>query len=135
MPAELLPVQQGKVEVIADRRTLISDYKLPEEKTPREPEEICHLMLVNPADPLWGMGRLQAVAKAVDTDLEAVEFNEVSLQERLVTDGVLSFKHPLNRTQFEEYREFLKEQRESGGREREGTRRRARRPPRGSRRG
>ena len=116
VPAELWPIVPSKVEVIADRTKLISGYKLPEEKTPRPAGEVVHLMLVNPADMLWGMGRLQAVAKAVDTDLEAVEFNKVSLQERLVTDGVLSFKQSLTRPQFEEYREFLKEQREEGGR-------------------
>lgn len=52
-------------------------------------EDVCHARLVDPENPLWGMSRLRAIAKEVDTDVAAVDWNKRRIELGGVPDGIL----------------------------------------------
>jgi HK97 family phage portal protein len=56
------------------------------------------------------MSPLKAAARTVDTDVEAVRWNKVALQNRAVGDGVFTFPNPLTREQWERAREQVRQQ-------------------------
>jgi len=90
----------------------ISHYQFQEGTNKRrlEPGEVIHSMFTDPSDMFWGMSPLQAIARTVDTDNEAVTFNKIALQNRAITDGVFSFDKSLTRSQWEEARAQVKDQ-------------------------
>jgi HK97 family phage portal protein len=73
-------------------------------------EEIIHIMFVDPQNALWGMSPLQAAARVVDTDVQAVKWNMNALQNRSVPDGVFTFDAPMNRDQWDEARQHVREE-------------------------
>ncbi len=60
-------------------------------KVEYEPHEIIHLKYFNPANPLLGIGPLQAVAKTVDVDIDQQDWNKSAMKNRGVLDGIVSF--------------------------------------------
>lgn len=54
-----------------------------------EREELCHGMFDDPENPYWGMSRLVAISRAVDTDVEAAAFIKRRLEVGGVPDGIL----------------------------------------------
>ena len=72
-------------------------------------EDIIHVLFVDPANPWWGLAPMKAASKVVDTDVESVNFNKVSMQNRGVPDGVFSFKDKLTKPQFEEAQTNIRE--------------------------
>jgi len=73
------------------------------------PGQFVHFMMVDPGNPYWGMGPLQAAARTIDTDNEAQDTQKISMQNRGVTDGVFTHETPLSQEQFEEARRQIKE--------------------------
>jgi len=73
------------------------------------PEQFVHFMMVDPGNPYWGMGPLQAAARTIDTDNEAQDTQKISMQNRGVTDGVFSHETAMTAEQFEEARRQVKE--------------------------
>lgn len=51
--------------------------------------DIAHARLVDPGNPYWGVGRLQALARAVDTDTRAHDLIRARLEYGGVPDGIL----------------------------------------------
>lgn len=112
-PVELWPVWElDKIQVVPSRENFIDryDYRRDGEPIPLYPEELTHLMFLDPGNPFWGMAPLQAAARVVDTDVEAVRWNKLVLQNRAVTDGVFSFPNVLSQEDFETARVQLREQ-------------------------
>jgi HK97 family phage portal protein len=72
-------------------------------------EECAHALFVHPGEPFWGISPLQAAAKVVDTDVEAVGWNKTSFQNRAVPAGVLTMAQPISEDQREEIVERLKD--------------------------
>lgn len=110
--AELWPIGPDGVKPVPDRKKFIEKYEYERDgvKHSIKPEDIIHVMFIDPANPYWGMSPLQAGARTVDTDIEAVQWNKVALQNRAITDGVFSFKEPLTKDQWEEARRQVREQ-------------------------
>jgi HK97 family phage portal protein len=54
-----------------------------------EARDVIHARLPDPCNPYWGVGRLTALARAVDTDLEMVALNKRRLESGGVPDGIL----------------------------------------------
>lgn len=110
-PMELILIQPDRIRPIPDKKKFISGYQFSPKGTgisgsvdPKnfiKPENIIHWMLPNPADPFWGIGPLQALGRIVDTEIEATKFQNSSLRNKAVKDGILSFKKHLNRAQWE----------------------------------
>jgi HK97 family phage portal protein len=108
--AEIWPLFPDCVLIWPDTQEYIQKYQynLNGVLTDMPTDEIIHDMFPNPADTFWGLGPLQAAAKIVDTDAEAVDFNKIALQNFGVPDAIVSFKHPLNQVQFDDARAAIK---------------------------
>lgn len=115
MPVELWPIKPDPtiIKPVPDRQKFISHYEYtiePGNKIRLEPKEIIHFRFVDPGNLYWGLAPLQVAAITVDTDVEAVRWNKIALQNRAVTDGVFTFEHPLTEEQWEEARKQVREQ-------------------------
>ena len=112
-PVELWPIfELQKITVVPSRTDFIDRYEFRREgePIPIDPMDVVHTMFPDPAWPYWGMGPLQAAARTVDTDVEAVRWNKLVLQNRAVTDGVFAFEQLMTQDQFDEARQQVREQ-------------------------
>ena len=110
---ELWPINPDTIKPIPKEKGFIAGYQFykgTNKDVIVKPEDIIHLMFSDPATPYWGMSPLQAVGKIVDTELEAIGWWKVSLQNRCVKDGILSFKRPLTLDQWTEAKEAVDSQ-------------------------
>ena len=92
---ELWPISPDRIAPIPAKEVdeWIKGYTLDKSKNVAfEPDEIIHLKLFNPANPLVGISPLEAISKTVDVDNDQEDFNKAAMQNRGVIDGVLSFK-------------------------------------------
>jgi len=111
-PMELWPVAPDKIKPVPDRVSYIKHYEFSDsgKKIPIPSQQIIHMQFVNPSNPYWGISPLQAAAMVIDTDVEAVRWNKVSLQRRAAKDGVIYPAQPLTKPQWEEARAQLQAQ-------------------------
>lgn len=109
---ELWPIHPGGVTPVPSQTKFISRYEYDKDGVKKDflPEDVTHFMFTDPNKPYWGMSPLQAAARTVDTDVEAVRWNKLVLQNRAVADVAFSFPQPLTREQWEQARETVREQ-------------------------
>jgi HK97 family phage portal protein len=109
---ELWNIPPDRIKPVPDQKEFIKHYLYEHEgkKFTIDPNDIIHNMFIDPSNVFWGLSPLQAGAKIVDTDTQAVNFNKVALQNRAVTDGAFIFSQPLTREQWEEARKIVREQ-------------------------
>lgn len=109
--AELWPLSPIGVKPVPSKTDFIKEYELNNDGSKKTipSEKVVHAMFTDPGNPYWGMAPLQAAARIVDTDVEAVRWNKVSLQNRAIADGAFTFDQPLTREQWEEARDRLRE--------------------------
>lgn len=108
---ELIPVQPDRIKPIPDTKKFLAGYQFNpvgkgnsaavDKSNVVKVENIIHWMYPNPINPYWGLGPLQTVGRVVDTEVEALKFQKSSLQNKLVKDGILSFKKHLTPKQWE----------------------------------
>lgn len=117
IPVELWPVGPDNIKPVPDDNDFIKNYemKVGNKKYTFETDEILHAMNIDPSNVFWGLGPLQVAAKTVDTDVEAVTWNKIALQNRAVTDGVFSFDQPLTGEQWTEARAQVRQQHQGSG--------------------
>lgn len=110
--AELWLLPPDQMAPVPDRQEYISHYvrRVDGQEKVIPVEEIAQLMLSDPANPYVGMSPLQAAARTVDTEVEAVTWNKVALQNRAVSDGMLSFSADLSPKQYKQARLRVREQ-------------------------
>jgi HK97 family phage portal protein len=110
--AELWQLPPDAIKVIPSRKEFIDRYEYSLDGVTQNfaPRDILHNKFNDPSNPYWGLSPLQAGAKAVDSDIEAVRFQKLSLQNRAITDGVFTFEHPLTKDQWDEARAMVREQ-------------------------
>jgi HK97 family phage portal protein len=115
MPVELWPLMPDRIAPVPDAVNWLRgyEYRVSGQK-PRliEPQYILHFMFCDPSNPYWGLSPFMAAQKTVDTDLEAVNWNKVAMQNRAVPDGLYSVPELLTKEQWEELREQLREQKQ-----------------------
>ncbi len=109
---ELWQLPPDAIKIYASRENYINYYEYEKDGVKRrlEQKDILHNKFNDPANPYWGISPLQAGARLVDSDIEAIKFQKVSLQNRAITDGIFSFEHPLTTQQWEEARAMVREQ-------------------------
>ena len=114
VPVQLWNIHPDYIAPVPDDIEFISRYDYRDAKTGRisavPPEDVLHVMYVDPSDPYWGIAPLQVAARTVDTDTEALNWNKVALQNRAVTDGIFSVPQPLTSNQYEELRKQIRQQ-------------------------
>jgi len=110
--AELWPLDVGGIKPIISQRDFISGYQYERGKIRHlyKADEVVHFTFIDPANPYWGMSPLQAAARTVDTDVEAVKWNKIALQNRATPDGVFTHDAPLTPEQWEEARDHVRSQ-------------------------
>jgi HK97 family phage portal protein len=111
--AELWPIDPSGITPVPSRSQFIAKYRYEKDGVvikDWDPAEIIHFSFTDPGNPYWGMSPLQAAARTVDTDIEAVKWNKVALQNRAVPDGIFSFPQALTKDQWSEARERVREQ-------------------------
>lgn len=114
VPVELWNIGPDGIKPNPDPREFIKNYtyETADKKYKQDipAAEILHVMYMDPSNPFWGIAPLQVAARTVDTDIEAVNWNKISLQNRAVTDGVFSTDQTLTTTQFNELRQHIRTQ-------------------------
>jgi len=113
IPINIMPLPPDQIKPLPSGRGFELDsyqYTIGSHKQKIKPQEICHVQLVDPGNPFWGLAPLRAAMKTVDTDVAAVRWNNISLQNRAVTDGLFAFKHPLTDEQWEDAVKSVREQ-------------------------
>jgi HK97 family phage portal protein len=110
--SELWPLPPDAMKVIPDKQNYIGGYFYDRDgvRMRFNPSDIIHNKFNDPANPYWGIAPLQAGAKLVDTDNEAVEWNKIALENRAITDGVFTFDSPLTKDQWDDARKQVREQ-------------------------
>lgn len=102
---ELWPVMPDRVTPNLDDDGYLVGYDMTNrrgQKLPTmKPSEVVHLQFIDPGFEWWGLSPLQSVARLVDTDVDAVKWNRVALQNRAVPDGVLSTDQQLQDDQYD----------------------------------
>ncbi len=109
---ELWPLRPDWVTPVIDNKKGLTGYEYKPSGMLQgiiSPLELMHVMFIDPANPFWGMGPLQAASKVVDTDLEAVNFNKISMQNRGVPDSAWIYKGHLSQEQLEVNRKSIRE--------------------------
>lgn len=112
MVAELWPLPPDAITPVPNVENFIGRYEYRYQSVIKnfEPNEILHIMFTDPGNVFWGMSPLQAGAKIVDTDNEAVNWNKIALQNRAVSDGLFSFKMPMTKDQYDQAKTIIKDQ-------------------------
>lgn len=109
---ELWPISPDSIKPVPSKTDFIKEYRYNKNGhiTNYAPDEIAHFMFIDPSNVYWGMSPLLAGARTVDTDVEAVKWNKVALQNRAITDGVFSFDNVLTQDQWDEARKQVRDQ-------------------------
>jgi HK97 family phage portal protein len=116
VPVAIAPVLPDMVDVKIDSKGIVNGYDVWKKRGIGErPEnlkanEMLHIKFSDPANLYWGISPLMAVAKTVDTDVEAVKWNKVSLQNRAVADGAFVVNQAIDKKQWENLRKMVREQ-------------------------
>lgn len=110
--AELWQLPPDNIKIIPSKADFIDRYEYDKDNVKQRflPNEILHYKFNDPSNPYWGLSPLQAGAKIIDSDIEAVKFQKVSLQNRAITDGVFTFEQPMTKDQWKEARQMVREQ-------------------------
>lgn len=110
---ELWPLFPDNIKPVPNKTDFIKHYEVKingKVVSTILPEDLIHIMFIDPSTTYWGIGPFQAASKTIDTDVEAVNWNKVSLQNRCIADGVFSFDEYMTDDQWEEAREKIREQ-------------------------
>lgn len=77
---------------VRDSRLLAGyEFRNADETFMLDADETVHFKFENPMDPFWGMSPLKAGAKVIDMEVEALDFNKISMENRGIVSGILSF--------------------------------------------
>lgn len=120
---ELWPISPDRLAPIQSKEpgALLTGYELLDSKGARKKttdftvDNTVAFKLLNPANPLEGIGPLQAVARAVDIDVEQQKWNKSAMQNRGVLDGIFSFDRDLDVATFDTIKAKLAEMFSFGG--------------------
>lgn len=105
--AELWPISPDRIAPIEskDNNLFVDGYETINENgsfsrdDTYNTDNVIQLSFINPAQPIVGIGPLQAAARAVDSDVAQQKWNVAAMQNRGVVEGVFTFKESLDKTQ------------------------------------
>jgi len=110
---ELWLIHPDQIKPVPSKEKIVSHYEFKDangRKRNIPAEDIIHLMLVDPSNMYWGLSVIQAAAKTIDTEVEAITWNKVAMQKRAVADGMFAFDQKLSREQWIEARMRIRTQ-------------------------
>jgi HK97 family phage portal protein len=111
-PVELWALMPDQVRPIPSSLNFLDgfEYTIGSKKHILEPQYVAQFLYTDPSSFYRGLSPLKAVAQAVDTDIDAVKFNRIAMQNRSITDGVFHTDQVLSKDQWELIRKQVKEQ-------------------------
>ena len=111
-PYELWPLKPDFVRPIPDTQNFLAGYYIWIGGTPfiLSQQEVFHLMFTSPFDDYIGLPPIRAAWQAVQTDVAATEWNRSMMNNRAVSDVVLSPKEMLDYDAWKELRQQVREQ-------------------------
>lgn len=75
-----------------------------------DPDDIIHVMISNPLTPFWGAGPLKAMARIIDTEVDALNWWRWSIRNRAAKDGFIKYPKFLTDDQYSKIKRQLYEQ-------------------------
>ena len=116
VPRELWLISPDFLKPIPVEGDIVEDYEFspPGGAAQRElipAGDVVHVMFADPANPFWGLSPLQVLARTVDTDVAAEEWQLSALRNHAVPSGVLVFGKSLSPDQKTELEERVAERR------------------------
>ncbi len=99
---ELWPISPDRIHPVTTNniQDWIAGYSFDNDpKIKWDPEEILYFKYIDPANPLIGIGPLQAAAVTVDVDTDMKAWNKSAMQNMGVLSGVFSFKRTFSNPQ------------------------------------
>lgn len=113
----IYPLMPDKMEVIQGLFRLVDRYKYYKGSVRAEmpAEDVVHLKYTSPEDLIFGMPPLQSIARAIDIDEEAENWQKKMLQNMLMPSGVFSFKDSTVQ-EIEQYQAWLTKHLDEGDR-------------------
>jgi len=94
-PDVLEPVIDPVTKLVVEYR-VVDAYRSQSAVKSFPPGDIIHIRLTDPANLYWGLSPMRAAAACIETDVAAAEWNRNSMENRAVSDGILSFKRKLD---------------------------------------
>ncbi len=98
-PDRIAPIESKDNSLFVDGYETLNDNGSMQRNDKFTTDNVIHLSLMNPAQPLVGISPLQAVAKSVDADVAQQDWNTSAMQNRGVVEGVFTFKKDLDKKQ------------------------------------
>lgn len=72
-------------------------------------ENVISFRYLDPSDPARGIGPLQVAARAVDVDMDQLNWNKAAMQNRGVLDGIFTFQRDLDPSTYDTVKQKIKE--------------------------
>jgi HK97 family phage portal protein len=104
-PTEIWPIQPDFIKPVPDQYNYLSHYEFQSatgRKIPINPNDVIHIMVVDPRNPHWGLSPLIALGRVIATEVDALNWWRQSIRNRASKLGVMSFPHTLNDEQYDE---------------------------------
>lgn len=110
-PKELYLLRPDRIRIVPSRERFIERYLyvVNGKKIPLEVDEVIHFKYLDPLNDHYGMSPIEAAARTVDTENEAVDWNKVFFQNAARPDGALATEQELTDEQFERLEKQIQE--------------------------
>lgn len=110
VPFEIWSHNPARVQPVPDKAEFISGYKfLGRPDRYEEASDVIHFRYPDPGNPYWGLGPLQVMAKTVNADVSAAQWQQNQIVNAAVPSGFLAFKTALSPRQYDHIRERVNE--------------------------
>lgn len=119
LPVAMRPLRPDRVKIIPDGNGGLLGYLyVPENRSwldgvPMLPQDVMHVKLPNPMDPIEGMGHglspISAVAQSADVDNQVTKYLKTFFAKGTMTNLILKFNHPMDDTEIARVRQRWQE--------------------------
>lgn len=99
-----------KVRPHADAKDFIDFYALLDQGKivgRVEVDDVIHIQFPDPAEPRWGMAPHVAMCRAIESDVDAITWQQESFRNRAVPSGAVTFDHDLSPQQHDDASEMV----------------------------
>lgn len=118
LPTAMYPLRPDRVKILVRDQKIVGYLYIPEGKRPADgvpllPQDVMHVKLPNPLDPLegfgYGLSPMSPLAKSGDVDNAVTDFLKIFFQQGAQVNGILKFDVPLDPEQVDEIQERWKQ--------------------------
>jgi phage portal protein BeeE len=110
---ELWNLQPDQIKPVPSRFNFLSHYEYTAPGSGPiciDPDDIIHVMFSNPMSPFWGASPLKAMARVIDTEVDALNWWRWSIRNRAAKDGFIKYSRLLTDDEYTKIKRQLVEQ-------------------------